>query len=192
MLSEVKFKTAKLHDKESQRKELLSFLYKPKTKEGTPKPLGKKPGSPAYHRPTPKDEDVTERHTYSLVRCPVCDHMVGDAVDTVVKYEEDIALKPRPTIKQHTITRHWCSHCETFMKSPNLPPMPRIGLKTLGYILYARYRLRLPIEKMRESLKDLYGFSISEGEIVNKLKRRVVTLEHGKITSDQAQGSYKQ
>ena len=29
-------------------------------------------------------------------------------------------------------------------------------------------------------------------EIVNKLKRRVVTLEHGKITSDQAQGSYRQ
>ena len=29
-------------------------------------------------------------------------------------------------------------------------------------------------------------------EIVNKLKRRVITLEHGKITSDQDEGSYKQ
>ena len=29
-------------------------------------------------------------------------------------------------------------------------------------------------------------------EIVNKLKRRVITLEHGKITSDQVSGSYKQ
>lgn len=29
-------------------------------------------------------------------------------------------------------------------------------------------------------------------EIVNKLKRRVVVLEHGKIISDQAQGSYRQ
>jgi cell division transport system ATP-binding protein len=29
-------------------------------------------------------------------------------------------------------------------------------------------------------------------DIVNKLKRRVVTLEHGKIISDQAQGSYRQ
>lgn len=29
-------------------------------------------------------------------------------------------------------------------------------------------------------------------EIVNRLKRRVVTIEHGKITSDQAQGSYRQ
>lgn len=29
-------------------------------------------------------------------------------------------------------------------------------------------------------------------EIVNKLKRRVITLENGKITSDQAEGSYRQ
>ena len=30
------------------------------------------------------------------------------------------------------------------------------------------------------------------GEIVNKVKRRVITIDHGKITSDQARGSYKQ
>ena len=29
-------------------------------------------------------------------------------------------------------------------------------------------------------------------DIVNKLKRRVITIDHGKITSDEAQGSYKQ
>lgn len=29
-------------------------------------------------------------------------------------------------------------------------------------------------------------------EVVNKLKRRVITIDHGKITSDQARGSYKQ
>jgi cell division ATP-binding protein ftsE len=29
-------------------------------------------------------------------------------------------------------------------------------------------------------------------EIVNKLKRRVITIDHGKITSDQARGGYKQ
>jgi len=29
-------------------------------------------------------------------------------------------------------------------------------------------------------------------EIVNKLKRRVITIDHGRVTSDQAEGSYKQ
>ena len=41
-----------------------------------------------------------------------------------------------------------------------------------------------------------YGTTIllttHNAEIVNKLKRRVITLEHGKVVGDQAQGSYKQ
>lgn len=160
----------KLTDKEAQRKELLSYLYKPGKKVGQSLSRGKKPGSQAYHRPVPKEENVTERCSYTLHKCPMCHHAVGDAVDTVVKYEEDIDLKPRPIIKKYTITRHWCSHCETYVKSKNIPDTSRIGINVMGYILYARYRLRLPIEKIQESLHDLYNFKISEGEIIEKLK----------------------
>jgi transposase len=160
----------KLVDKESQRKELLSYLYKPSKKDKEKKPLGKKPGSLGYHRPIPKESEVTDLHTYILKTCPICEKAVGDVVDTVIKYEEDISLKPRPTVTKHTITRHWCSHCETYVKSKNIPDISRIGINTLGYILYARYRLRLPMGKIKESLNDLYNFKISEGEIVEKLK----------------------
>lgn len=161
---------AKLIDKEAQRKELLSHLYKPGKKNGPSKPRGKRPGAPACHRPAPKEEDVTERHEYHLHKCPMCSESVGEAVDTVIKWEEDINLNPRPIIKKHTITRHWCSHCETYVKSKNIPDASRIGINVMGYILYARYRLRLPLQKIQESLNDLYNFKISEGEIVQKLK----------------------
>lgn len=160
----------KLIDKESQRKELLSYLYKPKKKKDESKPRGKKPGAPAYHRPIPAESAVTQERNYVLKTCPICEGLVGEVVDTVVKYEEDITLKPRPTVVKHVITRHWCSHCETYVKSPDLPLITRIGVKTMGYILYARYRLRLPMEKIKESLLDLYDFRISEGEIVAVLK----------------------
>lgn len=155
-----------LVDKESQRKELLSYLYKPGKKDVESKPLGKKIGAPAYHRPIPPESAVTAEHTYALKQCPICKGRVGAAVDAVVKYVEDIALKPRPTVVKHTITRHWCANCETYIKSPDVPPIARIGIKTMGYVLYARYRLRLPMGKIRESLRDLYDFNISEGEIV--------------------------
>lgn len=161
---------AKLVDKEAQRKELLTYLYKPKRENRTREPRGKKPGAPAYHRPTPAPSAITEAHTYSTKKCPFGDHGVGEAVDAVVKYTEDIALSPRPTVVAHTVTRHWCSTCEMYVRAKNLPPMPRIGVKTMGYILYARYRLRLPMAKIRESLRDLYDFRISEGEIVEQLK----------------------
>ncbi|MEK7112621.1 MAG: hypothetical protein AAB875_04800, partial [Patescibacteria group bacterium] len=104
---------AKLMDKESQRKELLSYLYKPGKKTGESKPRGKKPGALGFHRPLPLESAVTQEHSYVLKTCPICEGEVGDVVDTVVKYTEDIALKPRPTVVKHTITRHWCAQCET-------------------------------------------------------------------------------
>jgi len=161
---------AKLVDKESQRKELLSYLYKPGKKTEESKPRGKKPGAPAYHRPIPPDSAVTQEYTYTVRKCPICKGGVGDVVDTVVKYTEDIVLKPHPLVTKHTITRHWCSHCETYVKSPDVPQITRIGRNTMGYVLYARYRLRLPMKKIQESLSDLYDFKISEGEIVDTLK----------------------
>jgi len=160
----------KLRDKEAQRKELLSYLYKPGKKGGENKPRGKKKGTAGYHRPIPSEDAVTQEYTYTLKKCPICKKSVGNVVDTVVKYAEDIALRPRPLVTKHTITRHWCSHCETYVKSPDVPPISRIGTKVMGYILYARFRLRLPMEKIKESLLDLYDFHISEGEIVEKLK----------------------
>lgn len=157
-----------LADKEAQRRELLGYLYKEtKQKEGNQQ---RKKRQQAYHRPKPKDEDITERQKFSLVRCPMCRTQVGDAVDEVTKYEEDIDLRPRKTAKVYTITRHWCSKCETFVKSQQAPNIQRIGLNVLGYILYARYRLRLPLNKIQESLRDLFDFQISEGEISAKLK----------------------
>lgn len=156
-----------LADKESQRKELLGYLYKETKKKEKKQERGKR--QEAYHRPQPNDEDITQRQTWSLARCPVCRGRVGDVVDEVTKYEEDIDLRPRKTVKAYTITRHWCSKCETFVKSQEAANIQRIGINVLGYILYARYRLRLPLNKVRESLKDLFDFQISEGEITAKL-----------------------
>ncbi len=168
MIAELK---EKLLDKEQQRKELLQYLYKPgKATNNEPQKKGGRKPRTGFHRPLPSDSDVTEERQFSVRQCPVCKHPVGEAVDTVVKYEEDIDLAPRKIVKRFTITRHWCGHCEEFVRAQNIPPIQRIGLNTLAYILYSRYRLRLPVNKMKESLQDLYGFRISEGEIAQKLQ----------------------
>jgi transposase len=167
---QIKELEAQLVDKESQRKELLSYLYKPGKKGRVSLPRGKKPGAPAFHRAIPPPSAVTQEYTYTLKQCPLCKEAVGDVVDTVIKYQEDIDLKPTPLITKHTITRHWCGRCETSVKSADVPPITRIGPKVMGYILYARYRLRLPMKKIKENLADLYDFRISEGEIVDTLK----------------------
>lgn len=161
---------AKLEDKEAQRKELLSYLYKPDRTLEEKKPLGKKPGTPAFHRPKPKESDVTHFSGFPITHCPICKLAVGEAAETVVRYEEDIDIAPRKIVRKYEITRHWCKNCETFVRSSQIPVISRIGLNTLGYILYARYRLRLPLAKIQESLLDLHSFRISEGEISEKLQ----------------------
>lgn len=180
-----------LLNKESQRKELAAKLWKagkhrmqqqaeadsdsplkPNTTATPKRKPGAQPGHEAKRRPIPKPETVTDRQIFDTHVCPACKNPVGEAVDTVERYQEDIDLAPRNTIVRHyTITRHWCGNCHEYVRPPNTPAqhLRRFGPNVMGYILYARYRLRLPLLKIQESLSDLHGFEISEGEIGNQL-----------------------
>jgi transposase len=183
-----------LLDKEAQRKALAAKLWKarkhrqqadpatgnqtgdaagdsPANLPATPKP-GAQPGHVAARRPTPKPEDVTDRRIFDLARCPSCKHQVGDAVDTAERYQEDIDLAPKNKIVRHyTITRHWCGNCQEYVRPVDTPAqhLRRFGPNVMAYILYARYRLRLPLLKIQESLSDLHAFTLSEGEIQHQL-----------------------
>jgi hypothetical protein len=66
-----------LVDKEAQRRELASYIYKPNRIPGEPKPAGKKPGAPGFHRPQPKEEEVTTTQTFPLEYLKV--HLKGEA-----------------------------------------------------------------------------------------------------------------
>jgi len=165
--------------KEQQRKELAEKLFKAKKPDSTAvtadlnslskakrKP-GAQPGHPAHHRPIPDPVEVLDRRTFDLSVCPACKHQVGEVVDKVEKYQEDIEFSPRKIVRHYTITRHWCPTCQEYVRPWNTPAqnLRRFGPNLTGYILYARYRLRLPLDKIAESLDDLHNFQISIGEI---------------------------
>jgi len=165
---------AKFEDKELQRKHLMEKLYKPNKKDGQDKPLGKKPGSRGYHRPKPKDEEVTEEIKFTPNRCPYCKQKgcLGPVQETIIKFLEDIVILPEKIVKKYIITKHWCSNCKEYIRSDKVPAkIERIGPNVMAYILYARYRLRLPFNKIKQSLKDLHNFDLSEGEISEQLKQ---------------------
>lgn len=165
---------SKLEDKELQRKRLLQRFYKPNSEEPNPKPLGKKPGAAGYHRPKPNDEDVTEEIKLTPIRCPYCKRRdgLGPVKDTLVKYAEDIVILPEKIIKKYIITTHWCANCKEYIRSDKVPaPLERIGTNVMAYILYARYRLRLPHHLIKQSLRDLHNFDLSEGEITLQLEK---------------------
>jgi len=165
---------AKFEDKELQRKHLMEKLYKPNKRDNGNQPLGKKPGSQGYQRPKPKDEDVTEEIKFTPNRCPYCKQKgcLGEAQETIIKFLEDIVILPEKIVKKFIITKHWCSNCKEYIRSDKVPAnIERIGPNVMAYILYARYRLRLPFNKIKQSLKDLHNFDLSEGEISEQLKQ---------------------
>lgn len=162
----------KLEDKEAQRKHLLEHLYKPSKK--TAKKKAKKTRKKAFRREAPKDSEVTEETRFTPTKCPYCKKRDGlsEAKETIIKYQEDIIIVPEKIVKKYIITKHWCSHCQEYVRSDKVPAdLERIGANVMAYILYARYRLRLPYNKIQQSLRDLHNFEISEGEIANQFKK---------------------
>lgn len=165
---------AKLEDKELQRKNLLDKMYKANHVNKESKPLGKKIGAKGYQRPKPKDLEVTEKVEFDPIRCPYCKRSDGlnKPQETIVKYHEDIIIVPEKIVKKYIIHKCWCSNCKEYIRSDKVPPnIARIGPNVMAYILYARYRLRLPFNKIKQSLNDLHNFTISEGEISEQLDK---------------------
>ena len=173
----------KLAIKEQQRKELAEKIWKSKRentslREPSIRPSGAQASHTAHHRATPAPEDVDDRRTFDLAVCPCCRGPVGAVVDKVEKYQEDIDFSPRKTVRHYTITRHWCPKCQEYVRPWDTPAqnLRRFGPNITGYILYARYRLRLPLDKIVESLEDLHDFKISEGEITNLIEEAAEAL----------------
>jgi transposase len=172
----IKELSLQLKEKESQRQNLQDKLYKSNRQASGAKPLGKKPGAPGYHRPRPKDTDVTEEVKYIPDKCPYCrKHDLLPSQKEIIKYQEDIIILPEKIVKKYTIAQRWCPHCKEYVRSNKIPleilDLERIGPNVTGYVLYARYRLRLPFNKIKQSLSDLHNFHLSEGEISNQLEK---------------------
>ncbi|MEA2036709.1 MAG: IS66 family transposase [Nanoarchaeota archaeon] len=168
---------AKLEDKEQQRQKLLEKIFKKKNHKENRKKPGKEPGAKGYQRPAPNEEDITQEYEYSLKKCPCCRKELNGQAEAVIKYEEDIVIKPQKTVKRYFINRYWCKHCQNFVKSDDIPAINRIGKNVMAYVLYSRYRLRLPYNKIQQSLLDLHDFKISEGEIANELEKAKVLFK---------------
>lgn len=177
VLTENKQLKAQLEEKELQRKVLAEKLYKPGAPADELKPLGKKPSERGYTRPDPPEGSVTQTLTFTPDICPHCHRKdgLGPVYSTVVKYQEDIDLHPEKSVTKYVITKHWCRNCQDYVRSNKIRPeyfnLERLGPNVMAYVLYARYRLRLPYNKIKASLGDLHDFAISEGEIAAQLTR---------------------
>jgi transposase len=79
-------------------------------------------------------------------------------------------------VTEHRIYKGWCTGCQKWHEAPvdfseQALGQGRIGVRLTSIIAYLRTVMRLPLRQLREVLRDLHGFEVSLGELVELLHR---------------------
>ena len=133
--------------------------------------LGGQTGHTGHGRKKPAKID--EEKTVFLSNCPTCEHTVDRSSHFYERTVEDVVVPAVTTVTRYTIERQWCSRCHKEVRGTPQNALPgfRLGTKALTLILFLKYRLRLPLEKMKESLESQYGLNMKEGTLAHTLKQ---------------------
>jgi len=149
---------------------------------------GRKPGHAGVTRPKPThiDREVVE----GLSACPDCHHSLGEPVETTEHIQEDI-VPARVEVTRFLHHRYWCRGCDKMITAPYAPdevPRGYLGPLTLATMVWLKYHLALPANKVQAVLHDLCGMKVSEGAVTQALQRLAGYL---RIESDQIMAAIK-
>jgi transposase len=154
------------------------MVFKPNHKK--PKGRGRNRGGQPGHQGTGrrKPKTVDEEKDVYLTHCPDCSNEVGQTTNTYERTIEDIPLQTA-TITRYYIQKQWCKHCHKEIRGipENTLPRFRVGLNTIIWILFQKYRLRTPLAKITEALQEQYGMQLTASGIEDILHRLKTKFE---------------
>jgi transposase len=113
---------------------------------------------------------------HRIVACPDCDLRLGGISLARSREVIDIPVPAAVQVIEHRIYKGWCAQCQKWYEAPvdvheQVLGQGRIGVRLASIIAYLRTSMRLPIRPLREALRNLHGFEVSTGEIVELLHR---------------------
>lgn len=161
-----------------QRDTYKGMIFKPKvfqvaTTTGEKKSLGGQIGHIGIGRKLPEKIDQVVR--VFLKVCPHCSLQLKRSGKFETHNVEDIpnfeTLNSIVTL--YKSERQWCSNChkEVVGKPIMVIPHSKLGLNLIIQIMIFKYVCRMSLEILVETLHQTYGIRISEGGIVDILKR---------------------
>lgn len=165
---------------ENQKLRLELFGLKPskkkeeKSSDEVPRKESKKLGPPVGHKGTSrkKPDRVDRTVVLKLDACPYCDGEISELKQTRERYMEDI-VPVTLYVTRYIIKQGYCKKCGkiVYPEVPEVIDNCHFGLHFLLYITYLRYVMNLPDNKIATLLNDIYDAKVSEGTIVDYLKR---------------------
>ncbi len=131
--------------------------------------------SQSYHRPLPKEEEVTETKHHALDLC-TCGRLLTDK-QILTFYEEDILVPTRKVVRKHIVEKAICPMCQNQQTAIPIPTTKVIlGPHVQKYVCYLNIFCRLSFSQIQQLLSDTYRFNISQGEIAKILNREAIRL----------------
>ncbi len=172
---------------ENQKLRLILFGFKPPKKEqressdDVPKSEPKKLGPPIGHKgiSRKKPDRVDKTVVLRLDACPHCNEELSELEQTRERYTEDI-VPLTLFVTKYIIKQGYCKKCGkiVYPEVPEVIDNCHFGPYFLLYITYLRYVMNLPDNKITTLLNDIYDAKVSEGTIVEYLKRAAHIFGH--------------
>ena len=154
----------------------LNFV-KDRERPGLPPHLwGRKGGHKGVTRAKPAHVDREVPQTLSV--CPDCHHALGASVGTTEHVQEDI-VPAHVEVTRFLHHRYWCPECKTIVTASHAPdevPYGYIGPRALATMVWLKFHLALPGNKIKAVLEDFCGLTITEGAVHKALQRLALHL----------------
>lgn len=135
------------------------------------KPIGAKNGHKAYTMHIP--ERIDKIKELNPKRCPHCNTRIVETQEIRSRYVTDIKLTSKVINTRLNIHRKYCPNCDKIVEPEVKEALPhaRFGLNLMLLVMYLRLGLRLPCNKIKEYFMDIFGLSISKGEVIGIIRQ---------------------
>lgn len=149
------------------------------------KSLGGQIGHTGVSRKVPIKLDKSVR--VFLKQCPYCSNLLkrSDTFETHTVEDIPNLEMVKTIVTEYKMERQWCGRChkEVVAKPRLVVPNSRLGLNLIIQVLIFKYVCRMSLEVLVETLFQTLGVKISEGGIINILKRtsRYLGRDYGKL-----------
>jgi hypothetical protein len=166
---------ARIAELEKQKTSPPSFVKANKKKPAAQEKKPRKKRAAQYNRGRQRSVP-TQIVEHRIVACPDCHLRLGGISLARCREVIDVPPPPRVEVSEHRIYKGWCTGCQKWHEAPvdfseQVLGQGRIGLRLASIIAYLRTVMRLPLRQLRDVLRDLHGFEVSLGELVELLHR---------------------
>ena len=147
------------------------------------KPGGAKPGHEGHSRIISDIPDEVVEHRPD--RCSCCSaELMADLPSETISIHEQIELpQVKPCITQHRRLAVHCPACRTRVVAP-VPEAARgtpFGARLHAVAIYLKTYQALSYERLQAALADLFGLTLSQGGLMNLLRRAQGRFADGKV-----------